>query len=214
MAKQISYTTRDFQNVRTELINFVKSYYPDLIQNVNDASVFSVFLDLNAAVTDNLHYHIDRSLQETVLQYAQQRSSIYNIARTYGLKIPGQRPSVAMVDFSITLPPLVTTLVPSSSVNAVTLIDVTVRFGIYFSTESLISDSISLNVGPSKGSKMNSYNLVPKSCKNYLLPLRVNNKCIKLLLISSSVVSDKSKYFPSNESLKGKLIPYVLPFAI
>jgi hypothetical protein len=66
--------------------------------------VFSVFLDLNAAVADNLHYHIDRSIQETVLQYAQQRSSIYNIARTYGLKLPGQRPSVALVDFSITVP--------------------------------------------------------------------------------------------------------------
>jgi hypothetical protein len=63
-----------------------------------------VFLDLNAAVADNLHYHIDRSIQETVLQYAQQRSSIYNIARTYGLKIPGQRPSMALVDFSITVP--------------------------------------------------------------------------------------------------------------
>jgi hypothetical protein len=63
-----------------------------------------VFLDLNAAVADNLHYHIDRSIQETVLQYAQQRSSIYNIARTYGLKLPGQRPSVALVDFSITVP--------------------------------------------------------------------------------------------------------------
>jgi hypothetical protein len=61
-------------------------------------------LDLNAAVADNLHYHIDRSIQETVLQYAQQRSSIYNIARTYGLKIPGQRPSIALVDFSITVP--------------------------------------------------------------------------------------------------------------
>jgi hypothetical protein len=61
-------------------------------------------LDLNAAVADNLHYHIDRSLQETVLLYAQQRSSIYNIARTYGLKLPGQRPSVALVDFSITVP--------------------------------------------------------------------------------------------------------------
>jgi hypothetical protein len=102
--KQISYTTRDFQSIRQELINFVRTYYPDLIQNVNDASVFSVFLDLNAAVTDNLHYHIDRSLQETVLQYAQKTSSIYNIARTYGLKIPGQRPSVALVDFSITVP--------------------------------------------------------------------------------------------------------------
>jgi hypothetical protein len=61
-------------------------------------------LDLNAAVADNLHYHIDRSIQETVLQYAQQRSSIYNIARTYGLKIPGQRPSIALIDFSITVP--------------------------------------------------------------------------------------------------------------
>jgi hypothetical protein len=61
-------------------------------------------LDLNAAVADNLHYHIDRSIQETVLQYAQQRSSVYNIARTYGLKIPGQRPSVSLVDFSITVP--------------------------------------------------------------------------------------------------------------
>jgi hypothetical protein len=101
---KISYTVRDFQGIRAELLNYVKTYYPDLIQDFNDASVFSVFLDLNAAVADNLHYHIDRSIQETVLQYAQQRSSIYNIARTYGLKIPGQRPSVALVDFSITVP--------------------------------------------------------------------------------------------------------------
>lgn len=102
--KKISYTTRDFQGLRTELINFTRTYYPDLIQNFNDAGVFSVLLDLNAAVSDNLHFQIDRSIQETVLQYAQQKSSIYNIARTYGLKIPGQRPSVALVDFSITVP--------------------------------------------------------------------------------------------------------------
>lgn len=100
----ISYTTRDFQSIRLELINYVRTYYPDLIQNVNDASVFSVLLDLNAAVTDNLNYHIDRSLQETVLQYAQQTSSLYNIARTYGLKVPGMRPSIALVDLSITVP--------------------------------------------------------------------------------------------------------------
>ena len=102
--RKISYTTRDYQAIRTELLNYVRTYYPELIQDFNDASVFSVFLDLNAAVADNLHYHIDRSVQETVLQYAQQRSSIYNIARTYGLKLPGQRPSVALVDFSITVP--------------------------------------------------------------------------------------------------------------
>jgi hypothetical protein len=102
--KKISYTVRDFQAVRGELINFVKTYYPELIQNFNDASVFSVLMDMNAAVADNLNYQIDRSLQETVLQFAQQKNSLYNIARTYGLKIPGQRPSVSLVDFSITVP--------------------------------------------------------------------------------------------------------------
>jgi len=104
--RRISYTVRDFAAVRQELIDYTRKYYPDLINNFNDASIFSVFLDLNAAVTDNLHYHIDRSIQETVLEFAQQRSSIYNIARTYGLKLPGNRPSVAVCDITINVPVL------------------------------------------------------------------------------------------------------------
>ena len=104
--RKISYTERDFEGIRRELINYTQQYYPELIQNFNDASVFSVLMDLNAAVTDNLHFHIDRSIQETVLQYAQQRSSVFNIARTYGLKIPGFRPSVTIADISITVPAL------------------------------------------------------------------------------------------------------------
>jgi hypothetical protein len=102
--RKISYTERDFEGLRNDLINYTQQYYPELIQNFNDASVFSVLMDLNAAIGDNLNFHIDRSVQETVLQYAQQRSSIFNIARTYGLKIPGYRPSVAIVDISITVP--------------------------------------------------------------------------------------------------------------
>lgn len=102
--RRISYADRDFESLRQDLINYTQQYYPELIDNFNDASVYSVFLDLNAAIGDNLHYHMDRSIQETVLQYAQQRSSIFNIARTYGLKIPGNRPSVALCDFAITVP--------------------------------------------------------------------------------------------------------------
>ena len=104
--RKISYTDRDFQSLRQELINYTQQYYPELIGNFNDASIYSVFMDLNAAIGDNLHYHMDRSIQETVLQYAQQKSSLYNIARTYGLKIPGNRPSIALVDVSITVPAL------------------------------------------------------------------------------------------------------------
>jgi len=104
MSKKISYATRDFAGLRQELVNLTKQYYPDLVNNTNDASIFSVLLDMNAAVADNMHFHIDRVWQETVLDFAQQRQSLYHIAKTYGLKIPGNRPSVALCDFSVNVP--------------------------------------------------------------------------------------------------------------
>jgi len=104
MSKKISYATRDFAGLREELVNMTKQYYPDLVKNTNDASIFSVLLDLNAAVTDNLHFHIDRVFQETILDFAQQRQSLFHIAKTYGLRLPGNRPSVALCDFSINVP--------------------------------------------------------------------------------------------------------------
>lgn len=104
MAKKISYATRDFAGLRQELVNLTKEYYPDLVKNTNDASIYSVLLDLNAAVADNLHYHIDRVWQETMLDFAQQRQSLFHIAKTYGIRLPGTRPSVALCDFSINVP--------------------------------------------------------------------------------------------------------------
>jgi hypothetical protein len=104
MSKQISYATRDFQGLRNELVTLTKDYYPDLVKNFNDASIYSVLLDINAAVADNLHFHIDRVWQETMLDFAQQRQSLFHIAKTYGLRLPGVRPSVALCDFSITVP--------------------------------------------------------------------------------------------------------------
>ena len=104
MAKKISYSVRDFAGLREELVNLTKQYYPDLITNFNDASIYSVLLDLNAAVADNLHFHIDRVWQETMLDFAQQRQSLFHIAKTYGIKLPGLRPSVALCDFSINVP--------------------------------------------------------------------------------------------------------------
>ena len=104
MSKKINYSVRDFAGLRQELVNLTKDYYPDLVKNTNDASIYSVLLDLNAAVADNLHFHIDRVWQETILDFAQQRQSLFHIAKTYGIRLPGSRPSVALCDFSINVP--------------------------------------------------------------------------------------------------------------
>lgn len=104
MAKQISYSKRDFASLQDEERSFIKRYYPEVIQNFNDASIMSVYIDLNAAIADNLHQNIDRSLQETVLDYAQQRSSLYNIAHTYGLLLPTRSASMAVCEIAVDVP--------------------------------------------------------------------------------------------------------------
>lgn len=101
---KINYYARNFADVREELINFVKQYYPDIFNDYNDASVGMMLLELNAAVGDMLSFHTDRMFQETQIDYAQERSSILSMARTFGLRVPGNRPSVTICDFSVTVP--------------------------------------------------------------------------------------------------------------
>lgn len=104
MAQRVNYTSRNFADIRTDLVNMVRQYYPDIFNDFNDASVGMMLLELNAAVGDMLSFNTDRMFQETQIDYAQQRSSILSMARTFGLKIPGKRPSVTIVDFSVTVP--------------------------------------------------------------------------------------------------------------
>lgn len=102
--RKINYFARNFLDVRTELFNFIKKYYPDIFADFNDASIGTMLVELNAAVGDMLSYHTDRMFQETQLDHAQERRSILNIARTLGLNVPGKRPSVSIVDFSVNVP--------------------------------------------------------------------------------------------------------------
>jgi hypothetical protein len=103
--KGINYTSRNFNDFRTDLINYVRKYYPDTINDFNDASVSSMLIELNAAIGDVLSFNTDRMFQETQLDFAQQKSSVLSMARTFGLKVPGKRPSVTIVDFTVTVPP-------------------------------------------------------------------------------------------------------------
>lgn len=104
MARKINYYARNFVDARTELINFVRQYYPDILNDFNDSSVGMMLIELNAAIGDVLSFHTDRMFQETQIDYAQERKSILSMARTFGLRVPGKRPSITLVDFTVTVP--------------------------------------------------------------------------------------------------------------
>ena len=102
--KKINYLSRTFDDYRSELRTFSNKYYPELADSYNDSSVGSWFIDLVSAVGDNLSYHIDRSYQETNINSANLRSTVLNIARTNGLKVPGPKASMCEVKISCELP--------------------------------------------------------------------------------------------------------------
>lgn len=104
MSRKINYYNRNFADVRQELIGFVKQYYPNTLNDYNDASVGMMLLELNAAIGDMLSFQTDRMFQETQIDFAQERSSILSMARTFGLKVPGKRPSMTLADFSVIVP--------------------------------------------------------------------------------------------------------------
>lgn len=104
--RKINYSSRNFLDYRTSLVEYIGQYYPDLMSDFNDSSIGMMLVELNAAIGDNLSYHTDRQFQETQLDHAQERSSLLGMARTFGLKVPGKRPAITIVDFSVTLPTL------------------------------------------------------------------------------------------------------------
>lgn len=102
--KKISYIDRTFEDYRVSLLNYVKTYYPQLSDSFDDATIGSWLIDLAAVIGDNLSYHTDRVYNETNIDSATQRSSIMNIARTNGFKVPGPKASIAEEKFSCILP--------------------------------------------------------------------------------------------------------------
>lgn len=104
MEKGISYLNRTFDDYKNALKDFSRKYYPDMATEYGDASIGSWLIDINADVADNLSYHIDRVYQETNIDSAQEPSSVMNIARNNGVKVPGPKGAMAEVRFTCQVP--------------------------------------------------------------------------------------------------------------
>ena len=102
----IQYGSRTFGEIRQDLIAFIRQAYPEVLSDFTDSSVGAMLIDLNAGVGNNLAINTDRAFQETQLEYAQLRTSILNIAKNMGFNISGRRPSVTVIDFTVTVPVL------------------------------------------------------------------------------------------------------------
>lgn len=101
---KLSYLNRNFEDYREGLLAYVRQHYPQIANDFNDASVGSWLIDLMASIGDNLSFYIDKAYSETNVETAQRTSSLYNLARNNGLKVPGPKGAMAEVEFSCLVP--------------------------------------------------------------------------------------------------------------
>jgi len=104
ISKNQTYLNRDFESIREDLMNLLKVYYPEQYQDFNAVSIGMSLVDLMAYVSDLLSYHTDKRFNEMFLETANEKTSLYRLAKNLGYKAPGFRPAVTIVDFSIEVP--------------------------------------------------------------------------------------------------------------
>ena len=101
---KISYLNRNYDEYRKSIIEIARQYYPDVFANLNDASIGAWLIDILSDIGDNLNYHMDKSVQETSLMSANEFSSVQDIARSNGLRIPYKKAALVEIELSCRLP--------------------------------------------------------------------------------------------------------------
>jgi len=84
--KPINYTSRDFNSIKQDLVNYVKRYYPDTFKDFNEASFGSLMLDTVSYVGDILSFYLDYQTNESFLDSATEYSNVLRLARQLGYK--------------------------------------------------------------------------------------------------------------------------------
>ena len=82
--KTINYLNKDFSDFKDALINLAEIYYPDTINDFSEGSPGTMFIEMASYIGDVLSFYTDAQVQETFLQYAQERENLYSLAYTLG----------------------------------------------------------------------------------------------------------------------------------
>jgi len=99
-----TFTARDFESIRSQLLDTARTYFPDKIQDFSEPSVGGMFLDFVSTVGDSLSYYLDHSFRELDPSRAIEPDNIVTHLKNAGVEIVGESPATVTLTFSFTCP--------------------------------------------------------------------------------------------------------------
>ena len=100
----IKYTNREFSSIRSDLISYVKRYYPDTFKDFNEASFGSLMLDTVAYVGDTLSFYLDYQANESFLDTAVETNNVIRLGRQLGYRFDPFASSYGKAAFYVLVP--------------------------------------------------------------------------------------------------------------
>ena len=96
--KDVSYVGRDFGDLRKNLIDFSKNYFPNTYNDFNESSPGMMFIEMAAYVGDVLSYYTDHNLKEGMLGQASELKNVMALASQMGYKTKNTIASTVSLD--------------------------------------------------------------------------------------------------------------------
>ena len=86
--KPVKYTSKEFNTIKEQLVNYAKTYYPNTFKDFNEASFGSLMLDTVAYVGDMLSFYIDYQSNESFIDSSIETKNLLKLAKQFGYKNP------------------------------------------------------------------------------------------------------------------------------
>ena len=96
----VNYLNKDFGALKSSLMNYAKSYFPNTYRDFNETSPGMMLLEMNAYVGDVLSFYIDQQYREMLLPLAEERRNIINLSKMFGYKVKPIVPSYVDLTFT------------------------------------------------------------------------------------------------------------------
>lgn len=100
----ISYTSRDFDSIKKDLIEHAKRYYPDVYKDFSNASFGSFLMDIVAYVGDVVSFYADFQANESFMETSIQPANVIRHAKTLGYEFESSKAAFGIVSLFIVVP--------------------------------------------------------------------------------------------------------------
>ena len=99
----INYLNKDFSSLKSSLIEYAKTYFPNSYRDFNETSPGMMLLEMSAYVGDVLSFYMDNQYKEMLLPLAEERRNVINLANMLGYKVKPVSPAYVDLDISQTV---------------------------------------------------------------------------------------------------------------